>query len=121
MDNTEELTPEAIKDKKIQELREAVITAVDAGKNEEEISNAFGMSLRDAREFSIKRHYDKGRGSIQDFARIYRLEVSEVNEILEQPEMNTINFIGDLIDQEYAGQMPVNEAGETYKIPYDIK
>jgi hypothetical protein len=104
-----------------EELRDRAISWVDAGKNEEEIAREFGLRTRDAIEFSIRRHYDKGRGSIQDYARIYRLEVSEVNEILEQTDVNTIQMIGDLIDQAYAGKVPVNETGETYHVPFDLR
>lgn len=101
-------------------LRDAVIKAVDDRKEAEEIAREFGMTVRDATEFSIKRHYDCGRGSVQDYARIYRLTVEEVLEILKQPEMSVVETIGDLIDQDYAGKTPVNESGEKYKIPYDL-
>lgn len=48
-------------------------------------------------------HYQRGQGSIQDIARVYRLSVSEVLEILEKKNLENVYFIGDTIDQGEAG------------------
>lgn len=116
-----ELTEDQIKAQVIDDLHTRLIAAIDAGKNEEELSREFNIELREARRISIKRHYDKGRGTIQDYARIYRLDVSEVNDILGQTDVNSIQMVGDLVDQEYVGNKSVvNEVGETYTVPFDI-
>lgn len=51
----------------------------------------------------INDHYQLGQGSIQDIARVYRLEVAEVLAVIGQEEMTTVEGIGDLIDQKEAG------------------
>lgn len=112
-DNIPVKTPEEI-------ARDKAIARVDAGATEEELAQEFGITQKTAREFSIKRHYDAGHGTIQDYARIYKLSVAEVLAILDHADMDSITFIGDLIDQEYAGKVPVNPDGETYKINYTV-
>lgn len=51
----------------------------------------------------IQDHYQKGQGSIQDLARVYRYTVEEVLEVLGQSDITTIETSGDLIDQREAG------------------
>jgi hypothetical protein len=112
---TQELTPQQIA------VREQLITAVDAGKSIDQILTEMpGLGYENAIAFSIKRHYDTGRGSIQDYARIYRKTVAEVLATLEQDEMSTVQLIGDLIDKSEAGTAQLNDVGETYQIPYDV-
>lgn len=42
--------------------------------------------------------YQTGRSSIQDLARINRLEVSEVLEVIGEGNLNTVTMQGDMID-----------------------
>lgn len=68
----------------------------------------------------ILEHYQKGQGSIQDLARIYKVEVDEVLQITGNEEMSSVTFVGDLIDASEmngTGQLP-NTAGSTYKVKY---
>ena len=116
------LTPEEINEQKQAEVRQLVSERVDSGATATEIAQEFGITEANAREFSIRRRYDTGRGSIQDYARIYHLEVREVLDIVGQSELSDIQFIGDLVDQEYVGnQSTANAVGQSYKIPYDVK
>lgn len=64
-------------------------------------------------------HYQKGQGSIQDIARVYRLSVDEVLHIIGQDELTTITTQGDLIDAQEAGPGAQVNYGETHKIPFD--
>ncbi|HJP81445.1 MAG TPA: hypothetical protein VJ841_03575 [Candidatus Saccharimonadales bacterium] len=103
-------------------LRERLFAAIDNGDNHEDLVSQFHITLDQARAVSIRRHYEFGRGSIQDYSRLYGIEVSRVLEILNQPEMGSIQFIGDLIDQEEAGaEAKINEDGKKYPIPWDTK
>lgn len=61
----------------------------------------------------IKGHYQRGEGSIQDIARVYRLSVDEVLDVLDMKEMSEIKTQGDLIDQDEAGpEVVVNAIGK---------
>lgn len=46
----------------------------------------------------VYEHYQLGQGSIQDIARVYKLEVEEVLEVIGQMEVTTIDDVGDLVD-----------------------
>lgn len=47
--------------------------------------------------------YQHGRGSIQDYARIYRLSVEEVLEIVGERQAATVEIGGDLVDEDELG------------------
>lgn len=66
----------------------------------------------------IKNHYQKGEGSIQDLARIYRLEVDEVLDILGLSDMKEVEGMGDLIGTDEAGPEAVIRTRNTYKPRY---
>lgn len=51
----------------------------------------------------INEHYQKGQGSIQDIARVYRCTVQEVLDIIGQGDMGKVYIHGDLIDPSEAG------------------
>lgn len=51
----------------------------------------------------IKNHYQKGEGSIQDIARVYRLTVEEVLDVLGLSDVKTVEGMGDLIGTNEAG------------------
>ena len=76
--------------------------------------------LDDATQKKIYDHYQKGEGSIQDIARVYRCSVEEVLHIIGQDELTHVAIIGDQIDQAEAGNVPVNYQGTTHNVPYDI-
>lgn len=52
---------------------------------------------------AVKQHYQLGQGSIQDIARVYRLTVEEVLEVLGLSDVMEVETSGDLIDQTEAG------------------
>jgi len=62
----------------------------------------------------INEHYQLGQGSIQDIARVYRLDVSEVLEAIGQSELNHVDAIGDLVDRSEAGSEAVISAGKKH-------
>lgn len=63
-------------------------------------------------------HYNLGQGSIQDIARVYRLDVDEVLEVLGMQDMMTVQTMGDLIGQDEAGLETQLQTGRKYKVPY---
>lgn len=69
-------------------------------------------------EDKVKYRYEHGQGSIQDIARVYRLEVSEVLEMIGEGEMNSVEFGGDLITEKEAGPGATMNRGEQYDVPY---
>jgi len=70
-------------------------------------------------EERVKYHYEHGQGSIQDIARVYRLNVDEVLHIIGQDEMTTVSTTGDMIDQSEAGPgVELNYNGKQHFIPY---
>ncbi len=116
-----QLTSEQIAEAKEQALLEAIYADVDKGKNPFEIAVAHNIvDQQKILEISIRRHYQCGRGSIQDYARIYNLTVQAVLSILEQDEGQTVTLLGDQIDSEEVGMdIPLN-TGTKIKIPYDL-
>lgn len=64
-------------------------------------------------------HYNLGQGSIQDIARVYRLDVDEVLEVLGMQDMMTVQTMGDLIGQDEAGLETPLQSGRKYKVPYN--
>lgn len=66
----------------------------------------------------IRKFYLEGKGSIQDYARIYRLSVDEVLDIVGEKHLKTVQFSGDLIDAEEAGPATQLSHGEQYRVPY---
>lgn len=55
----------------------------------------------------VNEHYQLGQGSIQDIARVYRLSVEEVLDIIGQSEVAVVEGMGDLIGPEEAGEAPI--------------
>ena len=76
--------------------------------------------LDDATQKKIFNHYEKGEGSIQDIARVYRCSVEEVLHIIGQDELTSVELIGDQIDQSEAGNATVNYQGTKHQVPYDV-
>lgn len=70
----------------------------------------------------IKAHYQAGRGSIQDYARIYRLDMDEVLHIIGEEHLATVEFGGDQVDEAElgpTGRGMVN-GPETVNVPYQL-
>lgn len=69
----------------------------------------------------IKDLYQHGKGTIQDYARIYRVDVSEILEILELQEMGAVHYAGDLVDADEMGpeKNKINPVGDEVKVPFN--
>lgn len=59
--------------------------------------------LNDKEKAEIKAFYQTGKGSIQDYARIYRVDVKEVLELLGEGHLSQVTIGGDMIDPGEAG------------------
>lgn len=57
------------------------------------------MALATTDEEKIKVYYQFGKGSIQDYARVFRFRVEDVLSILGLDDMSEVQTQGDLIDQ----------------------
>lgn len=68
----------------------------------------------------IYEHYQKGQGSLQDLARIYRISVDEVLEITGHSEMSTVFIPGDLIDPSEAGPNVQMNYGREQKVDFTV-
>jgi len=66
----------------------------------------------------IKQHYQKGEGSIQDLARIYRFTVEEVLDVLGLSDLKEVEGMGDLIGTNEAGPEVVIKTSNKYKANY---
>lgn len=63
-------------------------------------------------------HYQKGQGSIQDIARVYRVTVAEVLQIIGQDELLSVEVPGDMIDPSEAGPNVKLNYGEQFNVPF---
>lgn len=68
----------------------------------------------------INDHYQKGQGSIQDIARVYRCTVAEVLEIIGQSELLQVVMEGDQITEAEAGPGATINYGRTETINFTI-
>lgn len=68
----------------------------------------------------IKNHYQKGEGSIQDLARVYRYPIEDILDLLGLSDLSSIETSGDLIDQEEAGPEAVLKASNKFKQKYTL-
>lgn len=66
----------------------------------------------------INEHYQLGQGSIQDIARVYRLDVSEVLQAIGQDELVEVDGIGDLVDSQEAGPDVQLSAGKKHQATF---
>lgn len=76
------------------------------------------MNEQTAKE--IKGWYIKGKGSIQDLARIYRVTVEEVLELIGESGLGTVTTQGDMVDPSEAGPGVQLEHGKDFKVPFDV-
>jgi hypothetical protein len=64
--------------------------------------------------------YQLGKGSIQDYARIYRCTVEEVLQIVGETDLAEVEMTGDLVDEKElgpSGRGQVNP-GEKVEVPF---
>lgn len=78
------------------------------------------MAVDEAKRKEIYGHYQHGRGSIQDLARIYNVSVDEVLEITGNGELSTVYAQGDLIDASEAGPSAQMNYGKDFKVPFTV-
>lgn len=78
------------------------------------------MQASEKEQQEIRDFYARGKGSIQDYARIYRLDVNEVLDIVNEPHLKTVHIGGDLIDDEELGPAGRGNRnyGEDVGVPY---
>ena len=62
--------------------------------------------------------YQTGKGSIQDYARIYRLSVDEVLEIVGERHLSSVHIGGDLVDPTELGPNGQMNYGEDVAVPF---
>ena len=69
----------------------------------------------------IRDHYNKGQGSIQDYARVYKVPIEEVLTILNLDNLKTVEMVGDLVDETEMGKHKGEiNAGEEVDVPFTI-
>lgn len=71
-------------------------------------------------EKEIRHWYNLGKGSIQDYARIYKISVEEVLEIVGESNLGTVEVTGDMIDASEAGPGAEMNYGGPVKVPFDV-
>ena len=70
----------------------------------------------------IRDHYEKGQGSLQDYARIYHVPMEEVLKITGNTHLAEVEMIGDQVDQEELGPRGGTvEPGQIVKVPFDLR
>ena len=74
--------------------------------------------MDDTTRNKIIEHYQKGQGSIQDIARVYRVSVDEVLDIIGVKDIGTVTYTPDLIDPSEVGPGASFNYGSTEKINY---
>lgn len=74
--------------------------------------------LDDSTREKIIEHYQKGQGSIQDIARVYRLTVNEVLQIIGINNISKVTTQGDLIGPEEAGPGATIVPSKDFDVPF---
>jgi hypothetical protein len=68
----------------------------------------------------IKDHYNNGRGSLQDYARLYNVPMQKVLEITGNTGLSEVEMVGDQVDQEELGRSGTVNPGEIIDTPFDL-
>ena len=68
----------------------------------------------------IYAHYQRGQGSIQDIARVYRVTVQDVLQIIGAPELGQVSTQGDMIDASEAGPGAQLNYGKQFIVPFTV-
>jgi hypothetical protein len=63
-------------------------------------------------------HYQKGQGSIQDIARVYRYTVQEVLQVLGMTDLLEVETQGDLVDSSEVGPGIQLEQSKIHGVSY---
>lgn len=66
----------------------------------------------------IIRAYQTSGRSIQDIARIFRVSVEEVLELIGESRAASVESTGDLVDQAEAGPNATLKTSEKIKVPF---
>lgn len=59
--------------------------------------------LSEEDQAKIRDFYQHGKGSIQDYARIYRVDVNEILHIIGEDHLATVHIEGDQVDESELG------------------
>lgn len=62
--------------------------------------------------------YQHGKGTIQDYARIYRVDVPVILELLGEQHLSQVTIPGDMIDQAEAGANAQMKYSEQADVPF---
>jgi len=91
----------------------------EEAKSDEKVKDIKTLEDCDTVEEKVMYHYQRGQGSIQDIARVYKLSVDEVLQMVGLDDMSEVQTQGDLIDQSEAGpEVRVNPLGNPAKAKY---
>lgn len=76
--------------------------------------------LSDQEKSEIRDLYQRGKGSIQDYARIYRVDVNEVLHVIGEEHLGTVHMDGDQVDEEELGPTGRGQIsyGEDINVPF---
>lgn len=78
------------------------------------------VSPEDKLKAQLRHAYQTGSKSIQDLARIYRLDVDYVLNVVGEGDLATVHMPGDMIDPTEAGNNAQMNYGETFRVPYSL-
>jgi hypothetical protein len=79
-------------------------TSVPTGLGNQPLPGAFkGEMMDDATRKQVITAYQTSSNSIQDIARIYKVDVHEVLEVIGEGDMSTVHTPGDLVDPSELG------------------
>lgn len=69
---------------------------------------------------AIIKAYQTSSNSLQDIARIYKVDVNDVLLATGNNNLATVTFAGDLIDQQEAGRGVELARGQEYDVPISL-
>jgi hypothetical protein len=68
----------------------------------------------------IRAHYDAGQGSLQDYARVYKVDMATVLEVCGETDLGQVEMIGDQVDQAEVGRGGTVNPGEIVDVPFTL-
>lgn len=70
----------------------------------------------------IRNFYQHGKGSIQDYARMYHLTVQEVCAIVGEEDLLSVEIGGDLVDPQEMGKAGLSEirGPQEHDVPFSL-
>lgn len=66
----------------------------------------------------VNEHYQLGQGSIQDIARVYRLDVNDVLDALKLNDVLEVESVGDMVDESEVDPGTVINHGKRHRARY---